>query len=156
MVGIQLIKLPYSPQYGPYPVALRSGHLPQHSVRPLIHLDYRACKFPSLTTGLSGIQTLPQIAPKNGKLAPYPLYQSTTAFDVPYKTSCVCNMAECVLCVLGRGGVPGRPGQLLPVDGEDVVVAGREVLLLHEPRPQRRRFVRETVEQDLDGPVPAT
>ena len=48
-------------QYGPHPVALTAGLLPHHSVRPPIHLDYRGCKSPSLTTGLSGIQPWPQV-----------------------------------------------------------------------------------------------
>ena len=50
-------------QYGPYTVALTAGLLPQHSVRPPIHLDYRRCKSPSLTTGLNGVRTL---APRMG------------------------------------------------------------------------------------------
>ena len=36
-------------------------------------------------------------------------------------------LIQSLLRILGRGGVPGRPGELLPVDGEDVVVAGRQV-----------------------------
>ena len=31
-----------------------------------------------------------------------------------------------------------------------------ELPILHQPRPQGRRLVRETVKQDLDGPVSAT
>ena len=42
---------------------LAAGLLPQHLVRPSIHLDYKGCKSPSLTTGLSGIRTL---APRMG------------------------------------------------------------------------------------------
>ena len=38
-------------EYGSYPVALRAGLLPQHSVWPLIHLDYRGCKSPQPNHG---------------------------------------------------------------------------------------------------------
>ena len=42
-------------QYGPYPVALTAGLLPQHPVRPPIHLDASPL---GLTTCLGGIQNL--------------------------------------------------------------------------------------------------
>ena len=50
--------LTFSTACSPYPVSLTTGLLPQHSVRPPIHLDYRGCKSLSLNTGLSGIRTL--------------------------------------------------------------------------------------------------
>ena len=62
---------------------------------------------------------------------------------------------QTLLRILGGGRVPWRPGKLLPVYGEHVVVAGHEVFVLDEVRPESRGLVREAVEQDLHRPAPA-
>ena len=46
------------------------------------------------------------------------------------------NKLYSLLGILGSSGVPWRPGELLPVDGEHIVVASREVLVLDEVCPE--------------------
>ena len=78
-----------------------AGLLPQHSVRPPIHLDYRGCKSPSLATGLGGIRTL---APRMGCQCPPrgPKDRSHTFTDVAALQSQPC-LAEIEAWLFPRG-----------------------------------------------------